>query len=267
MLIGKRQGPNHHNFAVEHGLTGNHGADFTGITNVQKEGFDDIVPVMTQRELAASHFGGQFKKPLAPEPGTQKAGVFPIFPAMRPHPVVRMFDPQFISHFPAVGSQGITESPFETRINMDGGQFIVNRNSLQPFAQYVHKKEAVDPATEPNGYPVTMGYHPVAMDGLADTSIQPLVYSAGIIQRHTRFFRRACHSAAGGLFGLFFLTFCSYLARSDFPKRYNDIFIFRRLHKVFGTFAYLPHTPRCHVYQKKPIRYPLQTILYCNSRH
>jgi hypothetical protein len=226
MLIGKRQGPDHRYFPAEHRLERHHGTDLAGITHVQKKCFNDVVPVVPQGQLVAPVFGSQFKKPFPPQPGAEKAGIFPVLLTMAQGTVISMLHTQGIPLFPAIRLKLFAESAVEPRIDVKGSQLVLYRDPLQPFAENVHQKEAVGAAGEAHGNPVTIGYHRVPMDGLTNRPVHPLVNPAGMVLRHRRRLKSP-KQRSHALFDLFLLIFCGDFARCDLPEGHNDIFIFR----------------------------------------
>ena len=66
-FIHKGQWPNHGKFSLKKNLGWNHGADFTGITYIQKQRFDEVIFVVTKRQLSAAQLVRDFKQPLSPQ--------------------------------------------------------------------------------------------------------------------------------------------------------------------------------------------------------
>jgi hypothetical protein len=134
-----------------------------------------------------------------------------------------MLDPKRIPPFTAIRLQGIAGSALKPRIDVNGRELVLYRYSLQALTEGIHQKKAVGTAAEPNGDAVTIGYHPVPMDGLAHRPVQPLVYPALPRHRHLKSPKQRRHT----LFDLLFLIFGGNLAGGNFPKGHNNIFILR----------------------------------------
>ncbi|VTR64822.1 hypothetical protein DESC_260100 [Desulfosarcina cetonica] len=63
------QGADDTEAAAEEILPWHHGADLTGITDIQEKGFDNIVFVVSQCQFIAAQLVGDFKESFASEPG------------------------------------------------------------------------------------------------------------------------------------------------------------------------------------------------------
>ena len=70
VFMGVSQGPDHGQLALEKGLKRDHGANLACIEHVQKQGFDQVVPVVTQGQLVTTVFSNDFEQALAAQPGT-----------------------------------------------------------------------------------------------------------------------------------------------------------------------------------------------------
>ncbi len=66
-LIHKCQGADHGESSLKKALGWHHGADFSCVTDIQKKGFDKIIPVMTESQLPAAQFIRYFKQAFASE--------------------------------------------------------------------------------------------------------------------------------------------------------------------------------------------------------
>lgn len=63
-FVGKGQRADHGQTAFKKRLAGEHGAHFSGIEDIEEQGFDQIVLVVPQSQLVASQLPGHLEHPL-----------------------------------------------------------------------------------------------------------------------------------------------------------------------------------------------------------
>ena len=64
--------------SLEKGLNREHGADLRAIQDIQKEGFNDVILVVSEGDLMTVETMGNMKNAFSPFPGAEKARIFPI---------------------------------------------------------------------------------------------------------------------------------------------------------------------------------------------
>jgi hypothetical protein len=114
-----------------------HGANLTAVKNVEKKGLDDVVLMMPEGDLIAFEAIGQLEKFFPPFPGTEKTGVLSVLRTVGPFPDVCEFNMVGQAFLFKIVPQDIRSSRIKPQIDMNGEQFIMDRNSLQTFFQKV----------------------------------------------------------------------------------------------------------------------------------
>lgn len=68
-FLHKGEGSDDGDFSSEHLLPGDHGAQFSHVEEVQKKGFDQVVPVVSEGDFGAIEAIGKLEEPFSPEHG------------------------------------------------------------------------------------------------------------------------------------------------------------------------------------------------------
>lgn len=85
-----------------------------------KRGFNDVVLVVTQDQLAATEFAGHLEQALASVRCAQKARIFAVFGAVRLRAEISALNPEPISGAPAIAFQPFAKSAVKTGVEVGG---------------------------------------------------------------------------------------------------------------------------------------------------
>jgi hypothetical protein len=120
-------------------LKGKHGADLCTVKNIEKERLNNIVFVVTQRDLVTFEPMGKMEKTFSSFPGAEETRIFSILSAIRLHPdigelnVVR--EPLCFKEI----LQDLGPARIKTKVNVNRQKFIVDGNSLTPLMEEVEE--------------------------------------------------------------------------------------------------------------------------------
>ena len=102
---------------------------------VQEEGFNDIVLVMSQGQLGTIQGVRHFKQAPTTQTGAKETGVLPIFRTVGLNPVIGLFKMKGYFQIPAEGFHRPGSGTGKTHIQVNGDQFIGFGDPTETFPQ------------------------------------------------------------------------------------------------------------------------------------
>jgi hypothetical protein len=157
-------------FPAEKELLRHYGRCLSAVADVDEEGFDDIVLIMSQGNCSTIEVACLPEDGRSPEASTKEAGVLPVLGTVSPESVVCPNDPVLKSFLEKKRLHTIRSLRVETRIDMHRRQIVMNRNALQPFTKEPEQEQAVFAPGNPNRNPIAVLNHRIAGDGLPKQS-------------------------------------------------------------------------------------------------
>jgi hypothetical protein len=130
-------------------LKGKHSADLTTIKNIEEQGFNDVVLMVSKGDLVTFQLLGQTEEPLSPLPRAEETGILSIFRAICSSPNLGEFD--------VIGEvlgfkktlQDFSMSRVKTQVDMNRDQFIIDGYPIPSFLKEAEERKAILPPGDP----------------------------------------------------------------------------------------------------------------------